>query len=79
MKVEKVYQNIGYAILYYRILSGMTQQDLADRMKMCRGSIANIEGGNQRLMIHDLYHFAKALRVKPQALLRGAFNKKDTK
>jgi hypothetical protein len=34
-------------------------------MKLSRGSIANIETGRQRILLTDLFDFARVLRVKP--------------
>ncbi len=47
----------------------MSQADLARRVGMSRGSIANIEVGRQRIPLHMLVVLARELDVEPEALL----------
>jgi transcriptional regulator with XRE-family HTH domain len=47
----------------------MTQSDLARRVDLSRTSIANIENGRQRVLLHQLYKFADVLQVEPLELL----------
>lgn len=47
----------------------MTQEELGRRVGLSRVSIVNVEKGRQHLAVHQLYAFAKALNVKPEALL----------
>jgi len=39
----------------------MTQSDLAARLNFSRGSVANIELGRQRMLLHTVYEIAEAL------------------
>jgi transcriptional regulator with XRE-family HTH domain len=68
---EPVYRLLGAKIEQLRTLLGMTQQELAAKVKMSRGSLANIETGRQRLLLHDVETFATAFGISPKALLRG--------
>ena len=62
---ERPYVLFGEAVRDARYALEWNQQNLADKMKMSRGSIANIETGRQRILLTDLFDFAKVLRVKP--------------
>lgn len=69
--VEPVYRQFGAKIEQLRTVLGWTQQDLAKRVSMTRGSIANLEAGRQRILLHDVDRFAAAFQVAPRQLLRG--------
>ncbi len=70
MKVEPIYHNIGLRIQVLREMKGMNQATLALKAGLSRGSIANIEGGNQRVMVHTLVEIAAILGTKPELFLR---------
>lgn len=70
MKVEPIYGNIGMRIQVLREMKGMNQETLARKANLSRGSIANIEGGNQRIMVHTLVEIAGILGSKPELFLR---------
>lgn len=38
-------------------------------MHLSRATLANIETGRQRVLVHQLYTFASALGIKPEELL----------
>ena len=69
--IEAVHRQLGAKIESLRTTLGWTQQELADKVKMSRGSIANIELGRQRLILDDVETFALAFNVKPAVMLRG--------
>ena len=69
MKIERIYLAIGSNIRAIRNEAGMTQQTLPRQVEMTRASIANIEAGNQRLMLHDVARFCKALGVHQRYIL----------
>jgi ribosome-binding protein aMBF1 (putative translation factor) len=62
---ERPYVLFGEAVRDARHALKWNQQELADKMKISRGSIANIETGRQRILLTDLFDFARVLRVKP--------------
>lgn len=70
MKTEPIYANIGMRIRVLREMKGISQEILARKMNLSRGSIANIEGGNQRLMVHTMIEFAQVLGTKPELFLK---------
>lgn len=69
-KVEMAYRLLGFRIELTREKQDMTQDDLASKVGLDRSSISNIERGNQRILLHDVGVFAKALNVKPSELLK---------
>lgn len=71
--IEDCYCVIGDNITTMRQRRRMTQAELADRVGLTRTSIVNIELGNQRVMLHTVEVFARALRCKPERILRGCF------
>jgi DNA-binding XRE family transcriptional regulator len=72
LQCERPYVLFGEAVKNVRIDLGFTQQELADKLKVSRGSIANIETGRQRILLSDVFDFAKVLKVKPIALFVAA-------
>lgn len=69
--IEPIYRMIGVRIEHLRTTLGLTQLELSKRTHLTRASIANIEGGNQRMLLHDIERFSLALGVNPKHLLRG--------
>lgn len=68
---ELVYRQLGTKIEQIRTTLGWTQADLATKVGYSRGSIANIETGRQRLLMHDVEKIAGAFGMSPKVLLRG--------
>lgn len=68
MKTEIYYIRLGKVIRHLRKKAGWIQQDLADLSNLSRGSIANIETGRQRLMLHDIVMFAAIFNISPKTL-----------
>lgn len=69
--IDVIYRLIGAKINSVRDALGWTQEDLAMRTNMSRSSIANIELGNQRILLGDVEKFAKAFHTTPKHLMRG--------
>lgn len=65
------YRELGDRIRRHRerVGQGMTQEELGRRVSLSRTSIVNIEKGRQHLAAHQVYIFAAALKVRPEALL----------
>jgi len=77
MDYSHAYKEIGKIIQRRRKQFGLTQEVLAPRVMMSRASLANIERGNQRLLVHQLYIIANALEIDPKDLLPSM--QKDSK
>lgn len=69
--VEPCYRLLGAKIEQMRTVLGWRQEDLAAKLKMTRGSIANIEAGRQRILLHDIEKIATAFQTTPKVLLMG--------
>jgi transcriptional regulator with XRE-family HTH domain len=68
---EGVYRLLGARIEQFRSITGMTQLELAKRMKLTRTSITNIEAGRQRMQLHDVERLAAAFHSTPKQLMKG--------
>ncbi|MCC6775669.1 MAG: helix-turn-helix transcriptional regulator [Hyphomicrobiales bacterium] len=68
LQCERPYVLFGAAVCAARLRCQITQQELADRLKISRGSVANIETARQRVLLDDVFQFAEALRVSPRSL-----------
>jgi len=66
---DPLYQKIGSLIQRRRKLLDMKQHDLAGKLGISRGSLANIETGRQSVLVHQLYKFANTLDLAPADLL----------
>ena len=72
MNHEWVYPEIGGLIRQRRKRQKLTQEKLAPLVGLSRTSLANIESGRQKLLVHQIYAFAAALDMKPEDLLPRA-------
>lgn len=70
-KPERIYKQIGLSIRYFREQRGWSQQELANKVKLTRTSICNIEAGRQRILLHDVLTFTKALKTCPKYFFAG--------
>jgi transcriptional regulator with XRE-family HTH domain len=68
-QVDRLYQAIGDQIKAARTKNKVTQTDLGKRIGLTRSSIANIEAGRQRVMLHWLFQIAQELNIPPHALI----------
>ncbi len=69
--IEPVYRQFGSKVEAVRTTLGLTQLELAKKVGLGRPSIANIEAGNQRVLLADVNRFADAFGISPKALMRG--------
>ena len=70
-----VYVAFGEAVREARTTANLRQEDLGVKVGLSRPSIINIEQGRQRVMLDDLFIFAKALGVKPSKFFNAIRNK----
>lgn len=69
MNPHPIYVEIGSLIRTRRKALRMTQGDLAAKLAISRGSLANVEIGRQNVLVHQLYGYASALGLQPNDLL----------
>lgn len=50
--------------------AGLTQRELADRMKRTQSMVAQVESGQRQVYVSEFFEFAAALKVDPQELFR---------
>jgi len=68
-EVGGIYRVVGRRFREVRTSKGITQADVAAETGLSRQSVANIEVGRQRFMLHTLFDVARALGVGPDELL----------
>ena len=66
---EKLYELVGQKVERQRREARLSQTQLAQRCGLARGSVANIESGNQRPTLHTLWSLADALGVDMRSFL----------
>lgn len=71
--IEACHQAIGVRIRLMRETLGLSQEELAKRVGYKRVSVTNVETGRQRLLLHTVEDFAKALGTTPKQLLKGVW------
>jgi transcriptional regulator with XRE-family HTH domain len=69
MNEAQFYRQFGGQLRERRRRLGLTQESLAEDVGLSRTSITNIERGEQRILLHQLYSFADKLKVRPEKLL----------
>jgi transcriptional regulator with XRE-family HTH domain len=67
--VDAIYLAIGSRVRDIRLASRITQAAIAAEAGLSRQSVANIEKGRQRFMVHTLLDISRALGVDPISLL----------
>ncbi|MGH9713617.1 MAG: helix-turn-helix domain-containing protein [Candidatus Acidiferrales bacterium] len=72
MKPEPIYKTIGTIIRRRRRRLDWPQALLASRLGISRATLANIETGRQRVLVHHLYTLAEVLKMKPSDFLPPA-------
>lgn len=79
-----IYGILGRAVSARRDELNLTQQALADKIGLSRASVANIESGRQKVLLHQVYALVRALGLKsitelvPAAPPQEPTNKRET-
>lgn len=63
MDINRFYSELGRSLAARRKALGVTQTEIALRAGVTRASIANIEGGRQKLQLHQVYPLARAMEL----------------
>lgn len=64
MSDMELYRRLGRAVADRRAELGLTQSEVADKLGLSRASLANLENGRQRIMVHQLFALVNALKLK---------------
>ena len=67
--MDEFYRDLGVRLRAARTAPGLSQAELAKRLKLSRASVANIELGKQRISVRKFVAWAEALGTTPAALL----------
>lgn len=59
-----LYRRLGRAVAKRRDDLSMTQAEVAAKLGLSRASLANLESGRQRIMVHQLFALVHALKLK---------------
>jgi transcriptional regulator with XRE-family HTH domain len=70
--MDGLYRQFGRRLRELREAAGLTQGEVADRVKLKRTSITNIERGRQHIALHQLFLLAAAVGKDPSDLLPEA-------
>ena len=79
MQVPALYRHLGAKIKAHRRALRLTQQQLADQLGISRASLANVETGRQRVLVHQLFELADQLSISVQDLLPESSEAYDLK
>ncbi len=62
---------VGHKLALLRNALGWSQERLADKVGLSRASIANIEGGRQKVDLEGIEAFCLALGMTPHHFMKG--------
>lgn len=60
----ELYRRLGQKVAKRRRELRLTQSDIAEKLGLSRASLANLENGRQRIMVHQLFALVNALKLK---------------
>jgi transcriptional regulator with XRE-family HTH domain len=64
MSDMELYRRLGRLVAKRRDELGLTQGEVAQKLGLSRASLANLENGRQRIMVHQLFALVNALKLK---------------
>jgi transcriptional regulator with XRE-family HTH domain len=70
MNDKKVRQKFGKRLREIRKTKGFSQESLGDEAGLHRTYIGSIERGEQNISLENIHKLAKALRIRPDELLK---------
>ena len=59
----ELYRRLGRAVATRRRELRLTQSAVAEKLGLSRASLANLENGRQRIMVHQLFALVNALKL----------------
>jgi len=70
MLYAKLAKNFGIRIKYFRLLRGMTQEDLSEKIAMSTRYVSDIENGKVNITLKTLNKIAESLAIEEWELLK---------
>lgn len=67
--VQRIYQDVGKRAAARRKELGMIQDDVAAALGLSRASVANLEVGRQRFLLHQVFELADVLDMDVASLI----------
>jgi transcriptional regulator with XRE-family HTH domain len=64
MSDMELYRQLGREVAKRREALGLTQAQVAVQLGLTRASLANLENGRQRILVHQLFRLVDALNLK---------------
>ena len=64
MSDMELYRRLGRAVAERRRELDLTQSDVAEKLGLSRASLANLENGRQRILLHQLFALVNVLKLK---------------
>lgn len=64
MSDMELYRRLGRAVAERRQALDLTQSDVAEKLGLSRASLANLENGRQRILLHQLFALVNVLKLK---------------
>lgn len=64
MRDMELYRRLGRVVAERRRELGLTQSDVAKKLGLSRASLANLENGRQRILVHQLFALVNALKLE---------------
>lgn len=68
-RISTLYVRFGELFRRHREANSLTQEQVSKMVGLSRTSIANIEAGRQKILLHQLFDLAATVEVPPSALL----------
>lgn len=69
-KFQDKYRILGLNIAYYRKLSGLTQEQLAERLDLDRTTISKIELATVGVSLDVIFEMSEVFGITPEKLLK---------
>jgi transcriptional regulator with XRE-family HTH domain len=71
MEEAVVLSSFGERVRYFRKISSLSQEELADLADLHRTYVSGIERGERNVSLLNIVKLARALRIPPSTLIEG--------
>lgn len=70
MQYDELAKNFGIRIKYFRMLRGMTQEELSEKIEISTRYVSDIENGKVNVTLKTMNKIAKCLSIEEWELLK---------